>query len=187
LAIRAFDIQSGRRDAYERQREYMRRYLFMGKINTEKFSQRLKDLNKYLDYIPIERTTLSDKTINAYGKSLPDNEIRSIMGRAIPPEWTVSLLALGKESWRIKDLEDQLNMYGQQWQADQQKQIIANMVGKMPGKTNERKRKIVKEVIKTQMEDTVMLAKAIPAKEDTEDAEEAEEDAAEKETTIVSI
>jgi hypothetical protein len=27
-------------------------------------------------------------------------------------------------------------MYHQQWQADQQKQIIAKMAGKMPGKTN---------------------------------------------------
>jgi hypothetical protein len=33
-------------------------------------------------------------------------------------------------------------MYRQQWQADQQKQIIANMAGKMPGKTNEGKIKI---------------------------------------------
>jgi hypothetical protein len=33
-------------------------------------------------------------------------------------------------------------MYRQQWQADQQKQIIAKMAGKMPGKTNEVKRKI---------------------------------------------
>jgi hypothetical protein len=32
-------------------------------------------------------------------------------------------------------------MYRQQWQADQQKQIIAKMDGKMPGKTNEGKRK----------------------------------------------
>jgi hypothetical protein len=71
LAIRAFDIQSGWRDVYERQREYMRRYLFMGKLNPEKFSQRLQDLNKYLDYIPIERTIFSDKTIKAYGKLLP--------------------------------------------------------------------------------------------------------------------
>jgi hypothetical protein len=81
LAIRAFDIQSGRRDAYERQREYMRRDLFMGKLNQEKFSQRLQDLNKYLDYIPIERKTLSDKTKKAYVKSLPEDEISSIMGR----------------------------------------------------------------------------------------------------------
>jgi hypothetical protein len=44
LAIRAFDIESGWRDAYERQREYMRRDLFMGKLNPEKFSQRLQDL-----------------------------------------------------------------------------------------------------------------------------------------------
>jgi hypothetical protein len=38
-------------------------------------------------------------------------------------------------------LEDQLNMYHQQWQADQQKQIIAKMSGKMPGESNNGKRK----------------------------------------------
>jgi hypothetical protein len=142
LAIRAFDIQSGWRDAYERQRECMRRDLSMGKLNPENFSQRLQDLNRYLDYIPIEKTSEKDKIIKACGKSLPEDKISSIMGRAIPPEWTVNLLALGKEPWRFKDLEDQLNMYHQQWQADQQKQIIAKMAGKMPDKTNEGKRKI---------------------------------------------
>jgi hypothetical protein len=54
----------------------------------------------------------------------------------------VNLLALGKKPWILKDLEDQLNMCRQQWQADQQKQIIAKMAGKMPGKTNEGKIKI---------------------------------------------
>jgi hypothetical protein len=121
LAIRAFDIQSGWRDAYERQREYMRRDLFMGKLNPETFSQILQDLNRYLDFIPIEKTSDNNKITKAYGKSLPEDEIRSIMGRAIPPEWTVNLVALGKEPWRFKDLEDQMNMYHQQWQADQQK------------------------------------------------------------------
>jgi hypothetical protein len=127
LAICAFDIQSGWRDAYERQREYMIKYIFMGKLNPEKFSQRLQDLNRYLDYITIEKTSEKDKIIKAYGASLPEDEIRSIMGRAIPPEWKVNLLALGKEPCRFKDREDQLNMYRQQWQADQQKQIIAKM------------------------------------------------------------
>jgi hypothetical protein len=84
-------------------------------------------------------------------------------------------------------LEDQLNMYRQQWQADQQKKIIAKMAGKMPGKKMKEKEKIVKEIITTQMADAVVLTKAIPAEEDAEDAEEAEEDAAEEETTIVSI
>jgi hypothetical protein len=115
LAIRAFDIQSGWRDAFERQHKYMRRYIFIGKLNPEKLSQRLQDLNKYLDYIPIDRTTMADKTQNAYGKSFPDDEIRTIMGRAIPPDVTVNLLALGKYPLRLKDLEDQLNMYRQQW------------------------------------------------------------------------
>jgi hypothetical protein len=61
----------------------MKRDIFMAKLNPEKFSQRLQDMNKYVDYIPIERTTGADKTQKAYGKSLPDDEIRSIMGREI--------------------------------------------------------------------------------------------------------
>jgi hypothetical protein len=141
LSICAFDIQSGWRDAYERQREYMRRDIFIVKINPEKFSQRLQDLERYLDFIPIEKTSDNQKITKAYGKSLTEDEIRSIMGRAIPPEWKVNMLALGKERWRFKDLEDQLNMYHQQWQADQQKQIIAQMAGKMPIKSNDGKRK----------------------------------------------
>jgi hypothetical protein len=113
----------------------------MAKLNPEKFSQRLQDLNRYLDFIPIEKTSDNNKITKAYGKSLPEDEIRSVMGRAIPPEWTVNLLALGKDHWRFKDLEDQLNMYHQQWRADQQKQIIAKMAGKIPSKSNEGKRK----------------------------------------------
>jgi hypothetical protein len=46
-AIRACDIQIRWRDAFERQRKYMRRDIFMGKLNPEKFSQRLQDLKKY--------------------------------------------------------------------------------------------------------------------------------------------
>jgi hypothetical protein len=141
LSIRAFDTQSGWRDAYERQREYTRRDFFMGKLNPEKFSQSLQDLNRYLDFIPIRKTSASLKITKAYGKSLPEDETQSIMGRAIPPEWTVNLLALGKEPWRFKDLEDQLNVYHQQWQADQQKQIIAQMAGNNPHKSNDNKRK----------------------------------------------
>jgi hypothetical protein len=80
LAIRDFDIQSGWRDAYERQREYMRRYLFMGKLYPEKFSQRLQNLTRYLDFIPIEKSSDNNKITKTYGKSLRENGIRSIMG-----------------------------------------------------------------------------------------------------------
>jgi hypothetical protein len=114
LSIRAFDIQSGWRDAYERHRDYMRRDLFMGRLNPEKFSQRLQDLNRYLDFIPIEKTSDSLNITKAYGKALPEDEIRSIMGHAIPPEWTVNLLSLGKEPWKFRDIDDQLNVYRQQ-------------------------------------------------------------------------
>jgi hypothetical protein len=32
----------------------------MGKLNPEKFSQRLEELNNYLDYIPIEKATAKE-------------------------------------------------------------------------------------------------------------------------------
>jgi hypothetical protein len=38
LEIRAFDTQSGSKDTFERQREYTKRNIFMGKLNPEKFS-----------------------------------------------------------------------------------------------------------------------------------------------------
>jgi hypothetical protein len=85
----------------------------------------------------------------------------------------VNLLALGKEPWWFKDLEDQLNMVCQQWQADQQKQIIAKMDGKMLGKSNDGKRKIMKGTIIIPMVVAVAVARKIMAKEDTEDTEEA--------------
>jgi hypothetical protein len=84
---------------------------------------------------------MTDKTKKGYGKSLSEDEIRSIMGQAIPPEWKVNLLSLSKEPWRFKYLHDHLNIYRQQWQADQQKQIISKMAGKMSGKSNDGKRK----------------------------------------------
>jgi hypothetical protein len=61
LAIRAFDIHSGWIYVYERQREYMRRDLFMGKLNPEKFCQRLQDLSRYLDFFHIEKTSENNK------------------------------------------------------------------------------------------------------------------------------
>jgi hypothetical protein len=119
----------------------MRRDLFMGRLNPEKLSKILQDLNRNLDFIPIEKTSDSLKVTKAYEKAFPEDEIRSIMGRAIPPEWTVNMLSLGKEPWKFRDLYDQLNVYRQQWQADQQNQIIAQMAGKHPNKSNDGKRK----------------------------------------------
>jgi predicted DNA-binding ArsR family transcriptional regulator len=78
-------------------------------------------------------------------------------------------------------------MYRQQWQADQQKQIIEKMAGKGPSKSNEEKENLMIEIIITQMEDASVIAKAILAEEDAEDAEEAAVDAVEEGTTIVSI
>jgi hypothetical protein len=46
------------------------------------------------------------------------------------------------------------------------------------------KEKIIKEIIKTQTEDAVVLAKAIPADEDAEDVEEAAVDAVKGETKV---
>jgi hypothetical protein len=93
FAIRAFDTQSDWRDTSERQHEYMQRDLFMGNLNHEKFSQRLQEMNRCLDVIPIEKSTGKETNpiVKAYDKAFPDDEIISIMGRAIPPEWAVNL------------------------------------------------------------------------------------------------
>jgi hypothetical protein len=163
----------------------MRRDLFMGRLNPEKFSQRLQDLNRYLDFIPIEKTSDSLKVTKAYGKALPEDEIRSIMGRAIPPEWTVNMLPLGKEPWKLRDIDDQLNVYRQQWQADQQKQIIAQMAGKHPTKSNDGKRKIMIGIITILMAVAVVIAmETLHAEDVEEDVEEAAE-VAEEETIVI--
>jgi hypothetical protein len=78
-------------------------------------------------------------------------------------------------------------MYRQQWQADQQNQIIAKMAGKMPGKSNDGKRKITEEIIIIQMVVIVAVARVIMVEEDAEDTDEADEVAAEEAATIVSI
>jgi hypothetical protein len=101
----------------------------MGELNPKKFSLRLEEMNNYLDYIPIKKSNPKRMT---YGQSFPDDEIKFIMGRAILPEWTVNILSMDKEPWKIKDLDDQLSNYRQQWQAYQQKQIMLKMAGKSP-------------------------------------------------------
>jgi hypothetical protein len=95
-------------------------------------------MNNDLDYIQIKK---SNPKRMAYGKSFPDDEIRSIMGRAIPSEWTVNLLSMGKEPWKFKYLDDQLSTYFRQWQAEQQTQIMLKMAGNCPGISSEGKRK----------------------------------------------
>jgi hypothetical protein len=75
-------------------------------------------------------------------------------------------------------------MYRQQWKADQQKYIIAQMAGKIPNKFNDGKRKIMIEIITIPMEDAVTLANAILAAEDTEDVEEAVVAVVEEETIV---
>jgi hypothetical protein len=62
LAIHSFDTQSGWRDAFEHQSEYTMRDIFMGKLNPEKFSQRLQEMNRYLDFIAMEKSTEKEKS-----------------------------------------------------------------------------------------------------------------------------
>jgi hypothetical protein len=39
----------------------MRRDLFMEKLNPEKFSQELQEMNRYLDFIPMKKSTVKEK------------------------------------------------------------------------------------------------------------------------------
>jgi hypothetical protein len=75
-------------------------------------------------------------------------------------------------------------MYRQQWQADQQKQSIAKMAGKMPSKSNDGKIKNNERNHHNSNGGRSGVTRAIVAEED---AEEAEEVAAEEAANIVSI
>jgi hypothetical protein len=103
----------------------------------------------------------------------------------------INLLSLGKEPWKLRDLDDQLNVYRQQWQADQQKQIIAQMAGKHPNKSNDGKRKSSDKNHhnfnggRGSNRQGNTLAEDAEDAEDVEDVEEAAEVAGEE--TIVSI
>jgi hypothetical protein len=98
-------------------------------------------------------------------------------------------LSFGKEPWRFRDLDDQLNVYLQQWQADQQKQIIAQMAGKHPNKSNDRKRISSDKNHHNFMAVALVIAMETLLAEGVEGAEDVEEavEVAAGEETIVSI
>jgi hypothetical protein len=48
---------------------------------------------------------------------------------------------MGKQPWKFKDLNKELITYRQQWQSDQQTQIMLKMTDKSPGRSIEVKRK----------------------------------------------
>jgi hypothetical protein len=80
----------------------MRRDLFMGKLTQKSSFKDCKTSTSIWITSQLKKTTWSDKTIKAYGKSLPEDEIRSIMGRAIPPEWTVNFVGTWKRTLEIQ-------------------------------------------------------------------------------------
>jgi hypothetical protein len=81
LTICAFDTHSGWRDAFERKREYTRRYIFMENLILKTHSKTAGN-EQVLIFYPNGKSTGKEKNpnMNAYGKTLPDKEIRSFMG-----------------------------------------------------------------------------------------------------------
>jgi hypothetical protein len=61
MIAQAFDIQSGRRETFERQREFTRKDDLIGELNSEKFGKNLQNMNKCLDSISIEKSTGKQK------------------------------------------------------------------------------------------------------------------------------
>jgi hypothetical protein len=171
LAIRAFEIQSGWRDAYEREREYMIRDLFMGKLNPEKFSQRLQDLNKYLHSNWENNTGRQDKEgiwkvisrrwnqVN-YGTINPnwmDSEFFSTCKR------TLEIQGFGRPAEHVKSA-----VASRSAEADHCK------YGWKDFRQNKwRGKKIVKEIITIQVVAAVAVARPIMAEEDAEEEEDA--------------
>jgi hypothetical protein len=124
-----------------------------------------------LDFIPIEKTSDSLKITKASGKALPEDEIRSIMGRAIPPEWTSNLLSLGKEPWKFRDLDDQLN-----------RKLLPKWLANIETSRMTEREKVVIIIITISMAVAVVIAMKTLLAEDVEEAA-----AVAEEETIVSI
>jgi hypothetical protein len=164
----------------------MRRDLFMGKLNPEKFSQKLQDLNRYLDFIPIEKTSDSLKITKAYGKSLPEDEIRSIMGRAIPLNGQSICWHLGKNLGGSKILRISSMCIASSGSQINKRKSLLKWLEIIHTSQTTINRKIVIEIITIPTAGAVVLATAITIAEDAADVEEAAVVAA-SEPTIVSI
>ena len=136
ITIQVFETKSGWRSAWDRQQNYMRHDLFMGKLSPDDFSRRLSKMNSYLKMFPVEEAGKK-----GYGTILSDRDLMSIMDRAKPTEWHFTMLAQGKEPRAFNSMEEQLNTYRQLYQADQQVQIMKQLAERGTKKSAPGKRK----------------------------------------------
>jgi Pyruvate/2-oxoacid:ferredoxin oxidoreductase gamma subunit len=84
-------------------------------------------------------------------------------------------------------ISKKLNMYHQQWQSDQQKQIIANMADKCQISQTTVKEKTVREILTITIVVAAAVTRATMMEEDADAMEEAEEAAVEEAITPPTI
>jgi hypothetical protein len=99
-----------------------------------------------------------NKVTKAYGKGLPEDELISIMGRAIPPERTVNLLSLGKEPWKFRYLEDQLSVYRHNGRRISKSKSLPRWQANIPTNQMTGREKIVIRIITIPMAVAVVIA-----------------------------
>ena len=115
-----FSLDCDWRNAYRYQKAYMRKNLFMGDMNPEKFCERLSRINRMLSYFPF-----TDDDVREAPNRLDDDELCDILDSAKKPEWHLLMMSQGKRPHSFENYDEAKMYYKQLYNAEQfQKKLL---------------------------------------------------------------
>lgn len=136
-AKKYFSLDCDWGNAYRYQKAYMRKNLFMGDMNPEKFCERLSKINRMLTYFPF---TDDDERENP--SKLDDDELCDILDSAKKPEWHLLMMSQGKRPHSFESYDEAKMYYKQLYNAEQfQKRLSGNEKKPKDTKAGKSKRK----------------------------------------------
>jgi hypothetical protein len=112
-AKKYFSIECDWSNAYRYQKAYLRKNLFMGDMNPDKFCDRLEKMNRMLPYFPLAHDDANDP------EELDDDELCDILDSAKKPEWHVTMMSQGMRPHSFESFEQAKTYYKQLWNAEQ--------------------------------------------------------------------
>ena len=136
-AKKYFSLDCDWHKAYRYQKAYMRKNLFMGDMNPEKFCERLTKINRMLTFFPF-----TDDDVRESPSPLDDDELCDILDSAKKPEWHLLMMSQGKRPHSFDDFEEAKTYYKQLYNAEQfQKKLQPKHEPKQTNKPGNTKRK----------------------------------------------
>ena len=107
--------------AYRYQQSYLRKNLFMGDMDPDKFSDRLIKLNRMLAFFPF-----MDDDLPIEREPLDDDELIDIFDSSKKIEWHVTMMSQGKRPHTFLTMKDARAYFKQLYNADQYKLKFSN-------------------------------------------------------------